>query len=129
MADIEDLLTKGVDLLIVYPTSADAIIPAIEDAYDSGIPVIVFGGAIDTDYYTSLVGQNFVEFGRAGAKWLAEELGGKGKILMFSGIAGNSTADAVFKHVQPVLGYARIRLVKGLPYFIRCPFKVADINA
>lgn len=93
IADIEDLLTKGIDLLIVYPTSADAIIPAIEDAYDSGIPVIVFGGTIDTDYYTSLVGQDFVEFGKAGAKWLAEELNGKGKILLFSGIAGNSTAE------------------------------------
>ncbi len=93
LADIEDLLTKGVDLLVVYPTSADAIIPAVEDAYDSGVPVIVFGGTIDTDSYTSLVGQDFVEFGRAGAKWLAEELGGKGKVLMFSGIAGNSTAE------------------------------------
>ncbi|MCP4398031.1 MAG: substrate-binding domain-containing protein [bacterium] len=93
LADIEDLLTKGVDLLVVYPTSADAIIPAIEDAHDSGVPVIVFGGTIDTDYYTSLVGQDFVEFGKAGAKWLAEELGGKGKILLFSGIAGNSTAE------------------------------------
>jgi ribose transport system substrate-binding protein len=103
MADIEDLLTKGVDLLIVYPTSADAIIPAIEDAYDSGISVIVFGGTIDTDYYTSLVGQDFVEFGRAGAKWLAEELGGKGKILMFSGIAGNSTAEDRLAGAREVL--------------------------
>ncbi len=37
--------------------------------------------------------QDLQEFGRAQAKWLAEELKGKGKIVMLSGIAGNTTAE------------------------------------
>jgi ribose transport system substrate-binding protein len=93
LADIDDLLVKGVDALIVYPTVADAIIPAIERVYDQGVPVIVFGGTIDTDKYTCLVMEDLLEFGRAQATWLAEELKGKGKIVMLSGIAGNTTAE------------------------------------
>ncbi len=93
LADIDDLLVKKVDALIVYPTVADAIIPAIEKVYEKGIPVIVFGGNIATDKLTSLVMQDLLEFGRAQAKWLAEELKGKGKIVMLSGIAGNTTAE------------------------------------
>jgi ribose transport system substrate-binding protein len=93
LADIDDLLVKGIDALIVYPTVADAIIPAIERVYDEGIPIIVFGGTIDTKSYTSLVMQDLLEFGRAQAQWLADELGGKGKIVMLSGIAGNTTAE------------------------------------
>ena len=77
----------------MYPTVGDAIVPAIERAYDSGIPVIVFGGTINTDSYTCLVTQDLHEFGRAQAEWLANELGGKGKIVMMSGIAGNTTAE------------------------------------
>ncbi|MBI9108163.1 MAG: ABC transporter substrate-binding protein [Spirochaetales bacterium] len=93
IADIDDLLAKGVDGLIIYPTVGDAIIPAVERAYESGIPVIVFGGSINTDSLTCLVTQDLYEFGRSQAKWLAEELGGKGKIIMLSGIAGNTTAE------------------------------------
>ena len=74
LADIDDLLVKKIDALIVYPTVADAIIPAIEKVYAKGIPVIVFGGNIATDKLTSLVMQDLLEFGRAQAKWLAEEL-------------------------------------------------------
>jgi ribose transport system substrate-binding protein len=94
IADIDDLLTKGVDALIVYPTVGDAIVPAIERAYEQKIPVIVFGGTINTDRYTCLVTQDLKEFGRAQAEWLAKELGSKGgKIVMLSGIAGNTTAE------------------------------------
>ncbi len=93
IADIDDLITKGVDALIVYPTVGDAIVPAIERAYAKGIPVIVFGGTINTDRYTCLVTQDLKEFGKAQAAWLAKELGGKGQIVMLSGIAGNTTAE------------------------------------
>ncbi len=65
LADIDDLLVKKVDALIVYPTVADAIIPAIEKVYEKGIPVIVFGGNIATEKLTSLVMQDLTEFGRS----------------------------------------------------------------
>ncbi|WP_455383636.1 substrate-binding domain-containing protein [Salinispira pacifica] len=93
LADIDDLIVKGVDALIVYPTVADAIIPAIERVYEQGIPVIVFGGTINTTKYTSLVMEDLKQMGRSQAEWLAKELGGKGKIVMLSGIAGNTTAE------------------------------------
>ncbi|MCF7938568.1 MAG: ABC transporter substrate-binding protein [Spirochaetales bacterium] len=103
LSDIDDLLVKGVDALIVYPTVADAIIPAIERVHESDVPVIVFGGTIDTKSYTSLVMQDLKEMGRAQAEWLAEELGGSGKIVMLSGIAGNTTAEDRLAGAQEAL--------------------------
>lgn len=93
IADIDDLITKGVDALIVYPTVGDAIVPALERAYAQKIPVIVFGGTINTSSYTCLVTQDLKEFGRAQAEWLAKEMKGSGNIVMLSGIAGNTTAE------------------------------------
>jgi ribose transport system substrate-binding protein len=49
IADIEDLLAKGIDALLVTPASPTALVPVIEEAYESGIPVIVFNSALDGD--------------------------------------------------------------------------------
>lgn len=93
IADIDDLIAKGIDGLIVYPTVGEVIAPAIERAYEAGIPVVVFGGNIATDKYTSLVTQDLFDFGRSQAQWLVDQLGGTGKVMMLSGIAGNTTAE------------------------------------
>ncbi len=93
IADIHDLIAKGIDGLIVYPTMGEVLGPAIESAYNEGIPVVVFGGSLETDSYTSLVTQDLKEFGRSQAEWLAGELNGKGNIIMLSGISGNTTAE------------------------------------
>ena len=93
IADIESLLVKNIDVLIIYPTVGDALIPVIERTVAEGIPVVVFGGTINTDKMTVLVKQDLIDLGAEGANWLAKELGGKGKIVMMSGIAGNTTAE------------------------------------
>lgn len=93
IADIESLLVKNIDVLIIYPTVGDALIPIIERTVAEGIPVVVFGGTINTDKMTCLVKQDLIDLGAEGATWLAGELGGKGKIVMMSGIAGNTTAE------------------------------------
>ncbi|MDC7235636.1 MAG: ABC transporter substrate-binding protein [Spirochaetales bacterium] len=93
IADINDLLAKGIDGLIVYPTMGEVLGPVIESAYEEGIPVVVFGGSLETASYTSLVTQDLKEFGRAQAEWLAAEMGEKGNIIMLSGISGNTTAE------------------------------------
>ncbi len=91
--DISDLITKGVDGLIIYPTLGEALAPIIESAYAEGIPVVIFGGKVPTEDYTCLVTQDLKEFGRAQAQWLVDQLEGKGKIIMLSGISGNTTAE------------------------------------
>ena len=102
LADIDDMLVKKIDVLIVYPTVADAIIPAIEKVYDKGIPVIVFGGNIATEKLTSLVTQDLRSSAAPQAQWLADELKGKGNIVMLSGIAGNTTAEDRLAGAQEV---------------------------
>lgn len=91
--DINDLITKGIDGLIIYPTVGEALAPVIESASEEGIPVVIFGGSVPTEEYTCLVTQDLKEFGRAQAEWLVKQLGGKGKIIMLSGISGNTTAE------------------------------------
>jgi ribose transport system substrate-binding protein len=97
ISDAEDILASGVDALLVSPVSPESIAPIVERAYDSGIPVIVWGSEISTDKYTSKVVSDDEFFGYAGGKQLAEDLGGTGKVIMLRGIAGNSTETARYE--------------------------------
>jgi len=93
IADIEDLMTKGCDVLIVSASTGEALTPVVEKAMDAGIPVVTLDRNIVSDKYVTFVEQNSCDMGATQAKWLAEKLGGKGKIVLLSGLAGATPAE------------------------------------
>lgn len=90
VADIEDLLTSGIDALAILPINPDLVKTQIEAARSRGIPVIVYtpeGTEIDADVVFYGGGEFF---GKVGGEFLADQLEGKGTIWVFRGIAGSS---------------------------------------
>ena len=88
VADIEDLMTKGVDALIVAPIAFPLVKKQIEAAMATGIPVITFGvsnGVVQSDVEIMGAGEYF---GEVGGTFLKEKLGGKGTIWAIRGVAG-----------------------------------------
>ena len=82
ISDIEDLLTKDCDIMIISPATTEALTPAVEKAAATGIPVVVFDRGVNTEDYTSFIHPiGGFAFGFAGAEWLAEAMGGKGNVL------------------------------------------------
>ncbi len=55
IADINDLLTKKCDALIISPNTTDAMTPAVTKACQSGVPVVVFDRGVTTDCPVSFV--------------------------------------------------------------------------
>ncbi len=102
IADVDDLLIKGIDVLIISPAVQDVVNPAVEKAYDMGIPVIVFDRKVTTDKYTTFIETSNYEMGKGQAEWLAKELNGKGKIVLFSGVAGSGPAEDRLKGAMDV---------------------------
>ena len=89
VAHIEDLTTRGVDVIVVVPAEASALVPAVEAAVDAGIPVINLDSPIETDKVSAFIGSDNVEGGRMAGKYIAEQLGGKGKVAVIRGRLGN----------------------------------------
>lgn len=112
VADIESLTARGVDALLVAPGSEVALNGALEKAYNAGIPVIIFSSnATPKDYTVKLLADD-AQFGRDGAKYLAEALDGKGNILAIRGISGNSIDNDRYRGVEEVLSkYPDIKVV------------------
>ncbi|MBL8578300.1 MAG: ABC transporter substrate-binding protein [Mesorhizobium sp.] len=112
VADIESLTARGVDALLVAPGSEVALNGALEKAYAAGIPVIIFSSnATPKDYTVKLLADD-AQFGRDGAKYLAEALGGKGNVLSIRGISGNSIDNDRWRGVEEVFkDYPDIKVV------------------
>ena len=90
--NIEDLIQRGVDALLVNPTDADAIVPSIERANAAGIPVFTIDRAASGGEIVSHIASDNVAGGRMAAEFLCTALGGQGKVVELEGIAGTSAA-------------------------------------
>jgi ribose transport system substrate-binding protein len=112
IADIEDLMAQGVDLLIISPAEQEALVPAVESAMEAGIPVILVDRKVNTDNYISYVGASDTDMGRIMAEELVKMIGEKGNIVMFSGIAGASPAELRLEAAREVFAqYPDIKIV------------------
>ena len=88
---INSFVDEGVDLLIVAPGQV-TISPAIDLAYEKGIPVIIFDRRTRSDKYTAYIGADNKEIGSSMAEYLAGALTSGGRILELSGLYSSSPA-------------------------------------
>ncbi len=93
IADIEDLVARGVDILMVTASSPTAISPVVDKATDAGVLTVTFDNIVATDKVVLKVEADESGIGIQNMEWLAKKLGGKGKIVMLGGIKGTSSAQ------------------------------------
>ena len=92
LQQIDSLIKMGIDLLIVAPNQVATISPAIDRAYDKGIPVIVFERKTNSRKYTAYIGADNYEMGHVMAEYITSRLHGKGKVMEVMGLKGSSPA-------------------------------------
>ena len=87
---IDSLVATGIDLLIVAPNQVATISPAIDRAFDKGIPVIVFERKTNSQKYTAFISADNYEMGRVMGEYIVSRLGGNGNVLEIKGLAESS---------------------------------------
>ncbi|HEX5314923.1 MAG TPA: substrate-binding domain-containing protein, partial [Gammaproteobacteria bacterium] len=111
LSDIRDLIAKGVNAIVFNPNDPEALNPALEEAHAAGI-VTVSVDAYVTDPNTYNLYNNQIKYAELGAKWLFDQLGGKGTVYYMRGLAGNSAdsdRDVGFKNI--LKDYPDIKIV------------------
>jgi len=84
---IENLISQGVDAIILNPTDREGLNSVIEEAINQGIVVVAVDQAVTAEgAYVATNDQE--EYGYLGAKWLFEQLGGEGDVVYMRGIDG-----------------------------------------
>lgn len=91
---VEDMVSRKVDAILLAPSDADALVPAINRAVALGIPVILVDSAANTNSAVSYVATDNEKGGEAAAQALAEAIGRKGKVALVNFVPGQTTAMA-----------------------------------
>ena len=100
--DLQNLISQGANAIIVNPSDREKLNPVIQQATQKKIVVVAVDQAVSEP--TAYVATNDqVAYGRLGAEWLADKLGGKGNVLYMRGIDGvpaDSDRDKGFQEVM-----------------------------
>lgn len=128
ISDIEDLLTKDCDILIISPATTEALTPAVEKAADTGIPVVVFDRGVKTDKMVTFVTPiGGYAYGKAGADWLVKEMGGKGNMLVLRVLPGVDVLEARWAAAREIfLQYPEIKIL-GVEFTEHDPAKAKSL--
>jgi ribose transport system substrate-binding protein len=89
VTDVESLLAQGIKVLMISPLTADALTPVVADAMAAGVKVVTLDRKVNTDVSVHIGAEN-KPIGEAAAKFIAQKLGNKGKIIELQGTGGAS---------------------------------------
>lgn len=103
---IDSLIKSGIDLLIVAPNQVATISPAIDRAFDQGIPVIVFERKTNSQKFTAFMSADNYEMGKVMGHYIVSRLNGQGRVLEIKGLAGSSPAIERHNGFVEALKYA-----------------------
>ena len=99
LEDLRNLISAKVDAIVVNPADPAGIQAALKEATDAGIVVVAVDQAV-TEPSAYIISNNQEQYAYLGAKWLFEQLGGKGSVVYMRGAAGasaDSDRDKGFK--------------------------------
>jgi ribose transport system substrate-binding protein len=110
--DLQNLISQGVNAIIVNPSDREKLNPVIEQATKKKIVVVAVDQAVTAP--TAYVATNDqVAYGRLGGEWLFRKLGGRGNVVEMRGIAGVPADDDRHKgFTEAISKYPGIKVVK-----------------
>lgn len=113
-ADVEDVLAKNVDGIIIsggWFEDAPAALDMIEEA---GIPVVLVDRRYASDNFTSWIGPDNYAIGQQTGKYIVEKLGGKGVLVIIKGgPADNSIGYNRTNGVKDVVSKTAIEIIEA----------------
>ncbi len=94
LGQVENFVAQNVDAIIVIAANTDAADPMTKAAQDAGIP-LVYVNRLPSNLPEgiSYVGSESIQAGIMQAEWLAEQLGGKGNVVIMNGDLAQEAAQ------------------------------------
>jgi len=118
---INAMVQQGAQAIVVYPISPTALNQVVGNACARHVVIIAYDAAITAPCaYNVHIDQ--LQAGRATAKWLVKKLGGKGNVVMITGVPGTSVdtqrtkaAKAVSRSIREFISSPRHRACGAKP--------------
>jgi len=112
-ADLRNLISAGVNAIVVNPSSSSALNSVIAQAASRGIKVVSVDQRVTAKQAYNATNDQ-VAYGRLGATWLFKKMGGKGNVVEMRGIAGvPADTDRHTGFTAALKEYPGIKVVKS----------------
>jgi ribose transport system substrate-binding protein len=109
VADVEDLLQKGAQIMLLTPQDSEAIVPAVKRCNEKNIPVVVVDIGVSGGQVASLIISDNYQGGRLAGEFIAGKVGPSGKVVHIQcqlGAANAAKRGQGFKDVMKEKGIA-----------------------
>ena len=91
--DVEDLIQKGVDVVVINPTDSDAVASAVSAANAANVPVITVDRVANSGKVVSHIASNNIEGGQMASDYIRELVGEGANVAELEGIPGSSARE------------------------------------
>jgi len=117
VGDVEDLMVRGIDALVILAHDSASLTPIVEQAYNSGILIVsVDRGLVKPVEHIYVAGDN-PGLGRVSAEWMAKEMGGQGKMVVLEGIPTVINTERVEAFMAVMENYPGIEILDSQPAY------------
>lgn len=90
VGQIDNLIAQNVDGILICPMDGDALVPAVEAANEAKVPLITVNAQVNSDEVLAHVGSDDIVAGELEMQYVADQLNGKGNIVILHGPNGIS---------------------------------------
>jgi ribose transport system substrate-binding protein len=92
-SQVRDLMTRGIDVLVITPLESDALAPVIKEATESGVKVITHDRSVNAPVVAHVAADS-VQAGEAAGQYIVDQLGpAGGTIVEITGTLGASATN------------------------------------
>lgn len=115
VADVEDLLQKGVAVMLITPQDSEAIVPAVRRCNEKAVPVVIVDiGAAGGKIAALIISDNY-QGGRLAGEFIAGKVGPAGQVVHIQCQLGAANAQKRGRGFKDVMAEKGIAIVAEQP--------------
>lgn len=117
---IEQFTAKKVDVLVLGTNDEQAVVPAVRQAMQAGIAVIVLDRGIQGQDYSTFINSDNLQIGAMGGEFIARQLKGRGQVLLFEGLQAADVTRLRSKGFMDVMArYPSLQVIRRTGNYLR----------
>ncbi len=114
---VENIITRGVDGIVLAPLDNAALRRPVDEAMRSGIPVVIFDSGMKGDNYISYVATDNFKAGQIAGQYMAKLLDGKGNVAVLRYAEGSdSTTKRENGFLDAIQAFEGVEIVTSNQY-------------
>lgn len=114
---VGNLISQGIDILIIAPVDSTAAVAIVEKAHKAGIKVVAFDRLIENSNLDMYISTNATRVGEFQGRFLTQKVP-RGNYVIMSGDPKDSNSkllkEGAMKYIQPLVDKGDIKIVKDM---------------